>query len=172
MNAAGFHDRDWMDEVSRRRGRRVHIATAYDDEGDLDDDSIKESDLGYIEAWRAWKKQFQPEFLFIEQPVMHKLYRFAGTLDRGAIVRFNNTPFRTCIEIKTGTAPWWGIYQTSGYTLMLPDEHLWMRLIVELHKDGSYQIVGPWGGQTHHKHEQIFLSALNIFRAKEEVGKL
>ena len=70
-------------EAKARLGRVVHACTALHDTGDLDESSVAESAVPYLEAWRSFRR-FMPdlEFTLIEKPLASLHFGFAGTPDR------------------------------------------------------------------------------------------
>src|SRR5687767_7346130 len=52
-------------EAALLRGRKVHIATHFDDQGDLDEQTVPEEILPYVFAWRRFRQEsgFQPELI-------------------------------------------------------------------------------------------------------------
>lgn len=82
LKAEGFIDTRFYDDWSRDRGSMIHLATAYDDQGELDEETLDPVILPYLEAWRRFRKEsgFVPEK--IEPSMMSTAYRYAGTPDR------------------------------------------------------------------------------------------
>lgn len=63
------------------RGTAVHLATEFDDEGDLDESTVDPEVLPYVDAWRCFRAEsgFQP--MRSEVRVYSARHRFAGTFD-------------------------------------------------------------------------------------------
>ena len=82
LKAEGFIDTRFYDDWSRDRGSMIHLATAYDDAGELDEENLDPVILPYLKAWRRFRKEsgFVPEQ--IEPPMMSTAYKYAGTPDR------------------------------------------------------------------------------------------
>jgi hypothetical protein len=82
LKAEGFINTAYYDDWSRDRGSMIHLATAYDDQGELDEETLDPVIIPYLEAWRRFRKEsgFIPEQ--IEPPMMSTVYRYAGTPDR------------------------------------------------------------------------------------------
>ena len=140
-------------EAAGIRGRHIHAACHYLDDGDLDFDTVKPEYLGYIRAYENFKNEsgFFPRmkeaFVFSEE------LRVAGTLDRlGTIsadwlrgLRINEFFLRTVppyilIDLKTGEVGAAAL-QTAGYALCLkwpPSEPL-LRAALKLNSDGTYK---------------------------------
>ena len=69
-------------EACLERGRRVHALTQLDDEGRLDEESDDAEILGYVEAWRSFKRDYGFTPRLIEHRVFHPQFKYAGTFDR------------------------------------------------------------------------------------------
>ena len=81
LKAEGFIDTAFFDDWSRDRGSMVHLATAYDDAGELDEDTIDPAIAPYIEAWRKFRRESGFVTEASEVSLRSTLYRFAGTID-------------------------------------------------------------------------------------------
>lgn len=89
-------------EYARIRGTMAHKATALDDMGELDEDSLDPVIIPYVEAWRKFKEEFAFVPLLIEHPIYHPIYGYAGTLDRTGNIE-NDFDREILLDIKTGT---------------------------------------------------------------------
>ena len=67
-----------------QRGTAFHLATEYDDAGDLDESSIDPLVKPHLDAYRKWKAATKPQFLATEVRLWGEIdgLRFAGTIDR------------------------------------------------------------------------------------------
>jgi hypothetical protein len=175
--AAGFtNDFATGSDEARDRGTRVHLATMLDDENDLAEGSVLDSDRPYVEAWRKFRQEtrFTPgfvpidvskseAFLLREVAVASAVYNFATIVDAvGVLPGFGQTP--CVVEIKTGGDPGDSAsLQTAGQQLALEENgiHTRPRCAVQLKADGTYRI---------HQHRDYvndrddFLAALRIAR--------
>ena len=79
------------------RGTAFHLATEYDDAGDLDESSVDPLVRPHLSAYRKWKAATNPEFTHTEVRVWGQLenLKFAGTLDR-----VTTTP--SVLDVKSG----------------------------------------------------------------------
>jgi len=153
-----------MRDVYLRRGSAVHLATAYDDVGDLDEESLKPELRGYLEAWRKFRADSRFTWDRIEYQRFHRQYGYAGTLDRqGSVDARMNT--RTVVDIKTGHAPTWVRYQLAAYAGLYEKPIGWRRMAVELHDDGTYGVT-EFPCREFLSDFQVFLAALTVFSAK------
>lgn len=107
-------------ENSLDRGKRVHVARHYYDENDLDINTVREEERGYIESWIACRRitgytpvltEFQTVFDFEGHPCGMKLD------SAGYFPKSNRLAI---IDAKTGDVEWWVGVQTAGYTIGLP----------------------------------------------------
>ena len=154
-------------EEALARGRRVHIATQYDDEGELDDSTVAESDLPYLEAWRKFRAEsgFTPSL--IEYRSYNSTHGFAGTLDRTGWYGSNGRGADVLLDVKSGSAENWVRLQLSAYCSFFPSPRSFRRVCVELRKDGSYRTYEfpcrEWESDFNR-----FLAALEVYRMKRE----
>jgi hypothetical protein len=81
LKAEGFIDTTFFDDWSRDRGSMVHLATAYDDAGELDEDSLDPVIVPYLEAWRRFRLESGFVTEASEVSMMSSVHRFAGTID-------------------------------------------------------------------------------------------
>ena len=136
-------DLRWFTEEARLRGTRVHIATHYLDEGDLDWNTILDRDKGYIKSWELYKIRANVEIVSVEAQVYDPFYGHAGTYDR--ILRINGKRALWMIDLKTvgdgkGRPPFWAKYQTAAYEGMYRVMHggaMMRRGAIVLQADGS-----------------------------------
>lgn len=132
---------------ARDRGKDVHLACQLFDEDDLDEEALQRLDpevFGYFEGWKRFMRDCEPNWTAIEQPVFHKLLRYAGTPDRFGSLTWAGGPVEEAqVDIKTSqqSHPVWGI-QTAAYNHAAGTPHR-LRLTVQLRPDGTYKIL-PW----------------------------
>lgn len=152
-------------EMALERGRAVHLATQFEDEGDLSEGSITEDLRGYLEAWRRFRREarFVPEL--IEYRGFHPSHKYAGTLDRTG--NLGGNVVNCLLDIKTNDAQEWVRYQLAAYAAFFDSPRKFRRMSVELHQDGSYRVrefpCRDWQADMN-----VFVSALNVYRAKRE----
>lgn len=123
-------------EHARERGKAVHSACHYLDDGDLDESTVSPEIAPYLEAYRRFKTEsrFVPEYA--EQIVAAPAYRYCGTVDRVG------TPFgggQALVEIKTGQPEAWHEIQTAAYALAWPSPVA--RFALYLRNDGTYRLL-------------------------------
>jgi hypothetical protein len=89
-------------EYARIRGTLVHKATALDDEGDLDEDSLDPVIIPYVMGWRKFKEEFAFVPIQIERMIYHPTYGYCGTLDRTGNIE-EDYEKEILLDIKSGT---------------------------------------------------------------------
>ena len=145
-------------------GSDVHHATELLDRYNVED--IKEDLKGYLEAYKRFKKDYQPQMIFIELMHYHTRLYYAGTIDRLALIDNKFVLF----DIKT-TEP---IHlplvavQTSAYEHIFTNEKIQVdeRAALLLRRDGTYEfyrnLPDQWG---------IFESLLKVHYYKQKMKK-
>lgn len=145
--------------VSRRhmrgyleRGRRVHRACHLLDENDLDWNTVREGEAGYVLAWEKWKEQTEVEFTAIEEKFYKKLiggFTYAGRPDRVGILigaglyAHDKRKYETIIDLKTGdfSAPLPSVaLQLAGYGYGLNSRKIYRRIAVQLRYNGKPKV--------------------------------
>jgi hypothetical protein len=81
LSSEGFINTAFYDDWSRDRGSMVHLATHYDDIGELDEESLDPVIVPYLEAWRKFKRESGFVVEQSEVPMMSTVYKYAGTPD-------------------------------------------------------------------------------------------
>lgn len=131
-------------EAARLRGTRVHKACELFDLDDLDEEALA-ADLPqvvpYLEAWKKFVRDCEPNWEGIEEQVYHPSHRYAGTLDRrGELTVGGQRIQRAVVDIKTAVDlhPVWGV-QTMAYSRACdwPDAR---RFSCQLREDGTYRL--------------------------------
>ena len=121
-------------EAAADYGSKVHETLQLYDEGTLE--SFDESILGEVTGWRKFLADYKPEFLIIEEPLVSKVWGFAGILDRYWLDNL--------CDIKTGTRQVAHEIQTAFYKILVeenfPTFKVKNRFTVELKGDG-YKII-------------------------------
>lgn len=148
-------------EAARARGTAVHAATQYDDEGELDMDTVDPLIRPYLEAWRLFRYQTSFEPIANEGRVYHAQHRYAGTFD--VVGRFGAGKL-VLIDKKSGeSVPLSAGPQTAAYAEAWGGERIAKRYVVQLRADGQYSLI-PY---TSTDDLQCFLAHLSIYRWKE-----
>lgn len=141
-------------QAASERGTAVHLACEYWDRGILDESTVDESIVGYLEGWKSFLKDTNPQWSMIEAQFYSEAFGYAGTLDRkGQIFGCEAT-----LDIKTSVAshPVWGV-QTAAYSngLKSPKDK---RFTVQLRDNGTYRL-NEWKDSTDWS---VFVSLLTV----------
>lgn len=167
LSEAGLIDGQWYTEESQLRGRTVHIMTALDDEGGLDESKVADEHRGYLNAWRLFRAEATWVVLDSEEAIYHPVWCFAGRYDR-RMCTFEDAPYSLIVEIKTGGAEHWHQLQTAAYErcVMHAIPPTVQRYAIYLADDGTYKL---------RKHDDpadwdVFLAALALANWKRNKG--
>jgi len=145
------------------RGRAVHRTTHQYDNHTLTEESINAEIFGYLEAWRAFRRNYGFVPYLIEHRVFNRHHAYAGTLDRvGSICGGGEI----IVDIKSGIAPFGVRYQLAAYAACLAHPRTRLRRCVELHEDGTYKVI-PYETSDYQRDFDMFVRALETFRARE-----
>lgn len=91
-------DRPWLAEAAARRGTAVHEACALIDYGEELEETPEIE--GYLQAYRRFLADYQPDWELIEYPIGDLHLGCAGTLDRLGALKDERIP--VIVDIKTG----------------------------------------------------------------------
>jgi hypothetical protein len=162
IKTAGLVNLDWVSEetlnIKADLGKKVHSATELYDKNDLDINDLHPTLRLYLDGWIKFRKDYGFIPTEIELQLFHKLYKYAGRIDRVG----NISKDLVLIDIKSGTHQKTNAIQTAGYELLYnqdkkKSEQIKKRFIVYLSEQG-YKV-------EEHKNQNdknIFLSALTI----------
>ena len=131
-------DRWKIDPWYLERGRLVHLATAYFDRDELDQDTIDPQIKGYFNGYMSFLKDtgFKPQL--IEHRLYHKRYGYAGTMDR--IGPLNDK--QALIDLKSGTPARIDGLQLAAYWELCRANDIPIQKIFDLYlnEDGTYKL--------------------------------
>lgn len=128
-------------EYAQRRGRMVHMACHYYDEGDLVMDSIAPEIKGYVEAYVKFREKRQLTPVAIEQKMINQQMGLAGTPDLICFMAGQ----RCVIDRKTSQhmSKSMGL-QTAGYKILWnknnPTKPIRERYGLRLEKNGNFRL--------------------------------
>lgn len=130
-------------EYGRERGELVHLATALDDQGILNEDQLEPEVMAFVEGWRKFRRDWNYTPTMIERRFVHTRWGYAGTMDRfghGVHPKKKKT-MHIPLDIKTGVADPTHGPQVAAYAQPLSDtkHRIDLRLTVYL-KPGSYEV--------------------------------
>lgn len=170
LRCVGISDLSHVTEDGLERGREVHKIVEriqrYGDPGDAESRLIP-----YAVGWMKFVRDTGYEHEYVETPVWHKVYRFAGRFDTYGYLK--RPSCYAMLDLKCGVPAWWAGVQLAAYVLAwrammkgLPD--VVRRFVVSLPGDGSYRLTeysNPTDGD-------VFLAALSIRNRMEREGVL
>lgn len=138
LSLSGLVNDRWFTEHAAWRGTVVHKFCEYDDYDDLDDSSVDESHLGYLEAWRKFKRETGYQPVSTEQIVRKDDLQIIGRLD--SLGRMYGCD-AALVDRKTGHVTRVTALQTAAYAACLEKPYLYRRFAVELKPDGNYSML-------------------------------
>lgn len=145
-------------EAAREFGSHVHLACHLLNIGKLDLDTLDEALVPYVADWQSCLTQTGMTVIESETRLYNRHLGYAGTPD--SIVEWQRTSW--VVDLKSGVVPWTVGAQLAAYQHARPIRPR-RRLCVQLTGNG-YKL-----------HEQkdladfnLFLSALNIYKAREK----
>ena len=160
-------------EYARMRGKAVHQAIQWSAEGVLDESSLHPEIEPGFRAYQRFRKEADYEPLLSEVEVVDPTWKYVGHIDQiGWWNPGSGPPRRALIDWKYTDAlallP--ASYQIAGYARAWaaahPEAPVAQTLVVQLKRDGTYRIHQVDAKQ----HDQVFLAALIVFRARMEGG--
>lgn len=125
-------------ERKRLIGTAVHYACELIDSDELDEDSVHQSIVGYLDAYRKFLQQMRPKWLLSETWRCHDRWRYGGRLDRFGTIGGDHMiiDLKTVAQLHPKAGP-----QTAGYKeLVLQDDPTLLigRAALQLKPNGTY----------------------------------
>ena len=123
-------------EAAATFGKAVHMTCELDDLRELDEETLDPALVPYLKAWRDFSRDYEVEWIDIEQPGFHEKLRYAGTPDRRGMVRglLSVVDIKTTYELMPAVGP-----QLAAYDNLAPvSPGLHRRIGVQLRADGTY----------------------------------
>ena len=153
-------------ERGRLLGQAVHKMTELYDLDDLDESSLNEVMLKYLDGWKAFKRDTGFEPATIEQRMYHPRFEYCGTSDRTGIIKRKKAVIDIKKMMSLGAVI--GI-QLAAYQEMhnLKGEGITHRYALGLRPDGTYRLE-PYLSPSDWN---VFLSLLNIMNWKAQHGQ-
>jgi hypothetical protein len=162
LKSVGIIDDSFYTEEGRERGKLVHLACEYYDQGDLDEESLDPQIKGYVDAYKNFRALTKWEFEWIEIPLSDKAHLYAGTPDRVLLSR----P-RRLVDLKSGEFQRSHPIQLAAYVAALGDPFSYSRYGLYLKNDGNFSI-REFPKAEFMADLSIFNSALNLYYWKEK----
>lgn len=162
MKSSGLTNLDWVDpailESRADLGKKVHSATELYDNGTIDLNELHPKLKLYLDGWIKFRKDYNFTPTEIELQLFHKLYKYAGRVDRIGDIDKD----LVLIDIKSGTHQKTHAIQTAGYELLYNQDkkksgQIKKRFIVYLSESG-YKVEENKNPMD----KNVFLSALTI----------
>ena len=144
------------------KGTAIHTITELDDAGQLPNEIVNPI-VPYLDGWRRFKDESKCELVATEESVYHRIYKYAGKLDRR--VRLNGR--EAVIDIKTGLQAPWHPIQTSLYARCF-DRHM-DRYCLYLPGNGDYRLIEH---KNHDEDWSVGKAAILIVNWKRKQGVL
>jgi hypothetical protein len=140
-------------DAAMAKGRLIHLQTELDDRGALDESL---ADMGYVDGWRAFRRDYEFTPAHREKMVYHPVFFYAGTPDA--------VNADTVVEIKTGVPQSWVKYQLAAQAMLC---NVRRRVCVELPGNGRYRAYDFKAADLRRDFD-VFLSALTVYRVRRE----
>ena len=166
LKDVGLYDL-WSDKDSEwymDRGSKVHKACHLSDMDTLDEDTLDDEIKPRLDAWKAFKKDYEVEVLQSEFQIYDEKYKYAGTVDKRVELTWKRLRRKALIDLKCGaTIPGYR-YQITAYDNGFDPARINqdLLLLVQLKEDGTYKVEAVDGK----KYLNAFLSAVNVYHAK------
>lgn len=152
-------------EAALNFGTAVHRACELYDKNDLDETSLSEELIPYLNAWKKFRKDTKFKIKAIEEHVLSTRLRFAGTLDRRGLLydRHVIIDIKSSVDFHPAAAIQTSAYKEAYNEDKKPKDKVLDRYSVLLKPDGNYKVV-----QYKDKNDfNIFVSSLNLWNWKE-----
>jgi hypothetical protein len=111
LAAAGLIETTWFRDYDLARGKALHEATQYLDEGDLKWETVDLVILGRLRSYQRFLDEVKPEILSVEEHVVNEVLGYQGTLDRR--VRINGR--EGILDLKGPSQSHWNALQLMMY---------------------------------------------------------
>lgn len=142
LSEAGQVDTRWYTEAGCNRGSAVHEASQAIDEDGMSADDFKGSEIHpYLIAYEKFLNDYNPEWTFIEKLLFCEQLVYAGTADRGAIIKGKEYT----IDLKSGGPSFWHGLQLNAYDIA--QNKRTEKRILFLMKNGNYKLTDNHRGE-------------------------
>lgn len=163
-------------DQAARRGTLVHEYTELIDCDALPDE-IEYEVVGYLKAYKAFLRDYKPDWLLIEAPVYSEA-GFAGTVDR-----FGYIDGEWCVlDIKTVSSPtkmqkFTVSAQTQAYEIGIEETYNYItegRYALYLASDGEYNLVNLWKYDDKYSYDSFktFFRCLELYQEIQRLKNL
>jgi hypothetical protein len=160
-----FHCAPGVLAAAMERGQHVHMATAYHDEGTLDEASVRDEIRPYLTAWIKFRQDTGYQPTLTEKQGCNSRYGYAGTVDSVGTVGGRIW----LLDRKSGIVPARSALQTAAYaeldeikTYPKPE-----RYCVRLMPDGTYSMSEQYKSA---QDFAVFLAFLKVYNFTKQGG--
>ena len=162
IQESGLINLEWVDrdllEAKADLGRKVHSATELNDTNNLNTKDLHPTLKLYLDSWIKFRTDYKFVLTEIELKLFHKLYRYAGRIDRVGLLNKK----LILVDIKSGTEQKTSAIQTAGYELLYNQDkkkgdQIKERMIVYLNPEG-YKVIP----NNNPNDKSVFLACLTI----------
>ena len=121
------------------RGQYVHKATELYDKNELDESTVDERITPYFNGYLKFRKDTGFEPIYIEQPLFHPQYFYAGKLDRIGPIHDHHV----LIDLKSGAKVKVDELQGAAYWELCRANNIPIKKVFDLYlrDDGNYSLV-------------------------------
>jgi hypothetical protein len=163
LKERGLINTDYFTPEGRDRGKAVHDACWFLDDGDLDWKSVDPRILPRVKAYERFKKDvdFKPDI--IEKRLYDPVNLFAGIPDRVGMLAGR----RSVVELKTGVISAWVKLQTAAQNILVDPRVYFPRFALQLKEDGTYTL---HEFKDHIQDRQMFLAELSCLKWRKHNG--
>lgn len=157
LTGFGMEGTELHSDESMTRGKAAHQAIHFLEKGTLDESTVDEIVIPYVDAYKKFKKDTGYKPFKMECLLLHQQRRFAGTLD--GIGHIENQP--VLLEYKTGSYQPWHKLQVAGYRAALGDDFKTTKdYVLELKSNATYTLHKVAYEVTE---ELLFFSLVNLY---------
>lgn len=107
--------REEIRERTTERGKRVHAATHFHDENDLDLASVRDEERGYVDSWIGFRECSGYKPLVSERQSIASIDGHLFGMKVDSVGYFPRSNRLSIVDRKTGDVAWWVGVQTAGY---------------------------------------------------------
>lgn len=158
-----FGSKPWFTDYYAQRGSALHKAIEYYNQDELDEESVDERVTPKLNAYKRFYNDFKTSVAVVkaEQFYISKKYRFGGKLD----VILSELDDSLILADYKSSFDFSVFLQLAAYRILIKENtnlKISKSLVIILNDDESYKL--KWiQKKDFFKHEQIFLSCLNIY---------
>ena len=150
-------------ERARDLGKEVHRVTALFDRNNLQEDTVDEGTMPYLNGWKKYLKESEAKLVRIEFKLFSKVYDFCGTPDR--LVTVGRELVLLDLKTTTNMMPAVGP-QVQAYKILVEEDtgsKIDRVIAIQLLPDGTYK-PHEYNLKNRFEEKSNFLSALNNYK--------